>query len=194
MLVLSILQRTSMGLRDSHTLALDSILTHGSFHYLIERYATFSEEISTEDPQIYPTYKRNVYSQVWGTTDCLEETLANAFILNACPLWSGTQRNYIEFLFSRQRDGYRQAVEVGKENSQAMFDQLEAQIVGRNRANAERNLRSSSTNNARNSPRLSGYIEANTPFRLVGLPVYLVNDCKSPEEFERIVEMLFPQL
>lgn len=194
MLVLSILQRTSLGLRDSHTLALDATLTHGSFHYLIERYATFSEDISTEDPQIYPIYKRNVYSQVWGTTDCLEETLANAFILRAFPLWSGTQRNYIEFLFSRQREGYRQAVEVGKEKDQVLFDQLEAQIVGKNRACFERNLRSSSTNNARNNPRLSEYIEANTPFRLVGLPIYLVNDCKSPENFERIVEMLFPQL
>lgn len=194
MLVLSILKRTSMGLRDSHTLALDAILTHGSFHYLIERFATFSEDISTKDPHIYPTYKRNVYSQVWGTTDCLEETLANAFSLKACPLWSGTQRNYIKYLFSRQRDGYRQAVEVDKENEQAMFDQLEAQIIERNQACTEKNLQSSSANNTRNSPRLSEYIEVYTPFRLVGLPVYLVNDCKSPENFERIVEMLFPQL
>lgn len=194
MLVLSTLKRTCMGLRDSHTLALDAILTHGSFHHLIERYATFSEDTSTEDPQIYPTYKRDVYSQVWGTKDCLEETLANAFIVKACSLWSGAHRNYIEFLFSRQRDGYRQAVGVGMENSQAMFDQLEAQIVGRNRAYVERNLRSSSMNNARNTPQLSEYIEANTPFRLIGLPVYLVNDCKRPEDFERIVEVLFPQL
>ena len=180
MLVLSILQRTSMGLRDAHTLALDSILTHGSFHYLIERYATFSEDSSSvEAPQIYPNYKRNIYSQVWGTTDCFEETLANAFVLRANPMWSKIQRNYIEFLFTRQRDGYRQAIEVGKENSHGMFDQLETQIV---------------SHRPRNIPRLSEYIEANIPFRLFRLPVYLVNDCNCPEDFDGIVEMLFPQL
>ena len=180
MLVLSILQRTSMGLRDAHTLALDSILTHGSFHYLIERYATFSEDSSSvEAPRIYPNYKRNIYSQVWGTTDCFEETLANAFVLRANPMWSKIQRNYIEFLFTRQRDGYRQAIEVGKENSHGMFDQLETQIV---------------SHRPRNIPRLSEYIEANIPFRLFRLPVYLVNDCNCPEDFDRIVEMLFPQL
>lgn len=178
MLVLSILQRTSMGLRDSHTLALDSILTHGSFHYLIERYATLSEDTSVETPYIYPNYKRNIYSHVWGTADCLEEILANALILKAHPSWSIMQRTYMEFLIYRQRDGYRQSLGVDKKNIQAITDSLEMQIVGRNR----------------DIPRLTEYIEANIPFRLFGLPVYLVNDCKGIDDFERIVEMLFPLL
>ncbi len=194
MLVLSILQRTSMGLRDSHTLALDSILTHGAFHYLIERYATFSEDTSVEAPYIYPNYKRNIYSQVWGTADCLEETLANALILRAHPSWSIIQRTYIEFLIHRQRNGYRQSLEVSNENIQAITDSLEMQIIGRNRAKSEGSLHSSIWYKSRNIPRLTEYIEANIPFRLFGLPVYLVNDCKGVDDFERIVEMLFPLL
>lgn len=180
MFVLSIIQRTHMSLRDAHTLALDSILTHGSFHYLIERYATLSESLlNTQRPKIYPTYKRDIYSNVWGTTECIEETLANTFILKAHPLWSKTQREAIEYIIRRQREGYCQAVGLCTDKYEDLYDQLEGQIV---------------KESPRNSPKLSEYINANLPFRMIGLPVYLVNDCTVFEDFEQIIEVLFPQL
>jgi hypothetical protein len=104
------------------------------------------------------------------------------------------QRSYIDFLINRQRDGYRQSLEVNKNNIQAIMDSLEMQIVGGNRTKSEGGLNSSFRYKSRNIPRLFEYIEANIPFRLFGLPVYLVNDCKGLNDFERIVEMFFPLL
>jgi hypothetical protein len=194
MLVLSLIHRSSLGLRDSHTLALDSILTHGSFHYLIERYTTLVEIKTPQNQQVYSKYKRNIYSEVWGTTECYEETLANAFILKAHPFWEKKQRTIIEKLIGNQRDGYSQAIEIARENTQRIYDRLEEQLLDKSLETRDKYLRRGTMSSTKCIPKLDEYIEGNTPFRLIGLPVYLVNDCKRTEDFERIIELFFPQI
>jgi hypothetical protein len=182
MLILSILERSELSLRDSHALALDAVLAHGAFHYLFERYATLKDSAPQDKAELYPNYKRNVYRKVWGTADCLEETLANDFVFRAFPSWDRPQKTYLEFLFARQRSGYCQAVACDKTAIQDMYVRLEESLLDEVRTSDKE------------TPCLSEFIERNIPFRLMGLPVYLVNDCKNPETFERIIDILFPQL
>lgn len=188
MLFLSILQRTALDFREAHTLALDSVLTHGSFHYLFERYATLAgNNIPPEDTLIYPMYKKRIYQEYWGTTECYEETLANAFIFLSYPLWDHRKKGYLEFLIQRQREGYCQALDMTSNNLQDIFNQLEVQIL------MKRSKDYSSISHF-NLPCLEDYIKASIPFRFLGLPIYLVNDCNKAENFNRIVEILFPRL
>jgi hypothetical protein len=182
MLILSILERSELSLRDSHTLALDAVLTHGAFHYLLERYATLNDPAPQDKAELYPNYKRNVYRKVWGTADCLEETLANDFVLKAFPSWDRPQKTYLEFLYARQRHGYCEAVACDPGTIWDMYGRLEKSLLGEGRTDGTK------------IPCLSEFVERNIPFRLMGLPVYLVNDCKTPETFARIIEILFPQL
>jgi hypothetical protein len=189
MLVLTVLQRTNMSLRDSHKLALDSVLTHGSFHYLFERYSTLADTFLPLTTRRYLNYRENIYSKIWGTPKCVEETLANLFIYKVYSNWTKSQKKMIEFFITRQRDGYCQALEMRKEDYQFLYNQLEIQLQG-----SELKNNTSQSMKVSKMPKLLEYIERNMPFRFIGLPIYLVNDCQKPEDFERIVETLFPQL
>lgn len=177
MYLLSIIKSTHMTLREAHTLALDSILTHGSFHYLLERYCILVDD-STEVEELYSVYKKKVYSQTWGTEECLEETLANAFVFKAHPLWDKRHRDFIRALYVRQRAGYQQAHNLNAKKYTEHFQTLESQL----RVPKEQ------------TPSLQEYIHKNIPFRYIGLPVYLVNDCRRLEDFMHIVEVLFPHI
>lgn len=175
MYLLSILNNSRLTLRESHTLALDSILTHGSFHYLIERYCTLMDGSQVDGEKLYTIYKKEIYSQVWGTQKCIEETLANAFVLEAYPSWDKRYKDYLRYFYSRQREGYFQACHLKHEDYRELLQILELQLT-----------------QERGEPSLFEFIQMNIPFRYLGLPVYLVNDCEDIEVFLSIVQVLFP--
>lgn len=191
MYLFSIIRQTQMSLREAHTLALDSILTHVSFHYLIERYCILIDDVGNEQEGLYPFYKKKVYSQSWGTQECIEETLANAFVLKAYSQWDEGKKDYLQSLYVRQRDGYRQAYNLKSGQYRELFKALETQLKA-----PLKEISYSSEDGAvfKQKPNLYGFIHKNTPFRFMGLPVYLVNDCCKLEEFIRIVELLFPEI
>lgn len=191
MYLFSILRQTHMTLREAHTLALDSTLTHASLHYLIERYCILMDDVGNDNNGLYPTYKKKMYSQTWGTQECLEETLANAFVLKAYPQWDECNRNYIRSLFARQRDGYSQAHDLKHEHYQEFFKALERQLKGQMKG---KGCNSEGNPAMNNKPSLYGFIHKNIPFRFMGLPIYLVNDCSKLEDFMCIVELLFPEI
>lgn len=180
MYLLSMLRQTSMTLREAHTLALDSVLTHVSFHYLIERYCILLDDVGRNNEGLYPAYKRKIYSQTWGTQDCLEETLANAFVLKAHPHWTDEQKDTIRSVYARQREGYIQAHNLNPEHYRELCCLLESQLKAQRREY--------------DAPSLYDFVHKNLPFRFIGLPVYLVNDCGKLAEFIQIVELLFPQI
>ncbi|HHY26620.1 MAG TPA: hypothetical protein GX523_07705, partial [Desulfitobacterium dehalogenans] len=135
MYLLSILRQTSMTLREAHTLALDSVLTHVSFHYLIERYCILLDDVGKDSDGLYPAYKKKIYSQTWGTQECLEETLANAFVLTAHPHWTVRQKDYIQSLYARQREGYIQAHNLNTKHYRELYYILEEQLKAQGREN-----------------------------------------------------------
>lgn len=185
MYILSIIRQTRMTLREAHTLALDSILTHGSFHYLLERYCLLIHEVAIDEEGLYPIYKKKIYSQTWGTKECLEETLANAYVFQAYPHWDYRQKDFLGSLYSRQRSGYKEAQALISEDLveyREIFQTLEGQI------------RVLSKDKLKSNPSLYEYAHKSIPFRFMGLPVYLVNDCKKIEDFISIVQLLFPQI
>ena len=189
MYLLSILKNSSLSLRESHTLALDSILTHGSFHYLIERFCTLRDNSQIGEEKLYSIYKKRIYCQVWGTQECFEETLANAFVFESNPSWDRRHLDYIRSLYSRQREGYFQGCQLKSEDYQELLQILENQLIGEKE---DRNLKGNIKQD--NQPSLYDFIHTNIPFRYLGLPVYLVNDCEKLEDFMNIVQILFPQI
>jgi len=186
MYLLSIVRQTRMSLREAHTLALDSVLTHGSFHYLLERYCILVDDVSKDEEGLYAAYKKNIYSQTWGTQDCIEETLANAFVFKSYPHWPESKKDYIISLYRRQREGYIQASDLEFHDYLELHEALERQIKGQSIHKTQCFDKTQST------PNLYEFMHMNNPFRFMGLPVYLVNDCKRQEDFIRIVQLLFP--
>ncbi|MEL1135530.1 hypothetical protein AAC978_10120 [Desulfitobacterium sp. THU1] len=191
MYLFSILRQTQMTLREAHTMALDSLLTHGSFHYLVERYCILIDDVGNESDGLYPTYKKKIYSQTWGTRDCLEETLANAFVFEAYPQWDEARKNYVQSLYARQRDGYHQACELEPEHYRELFQTLEGQIKAQGKG---KGYDSEGNSKVSDIPTLYDFVYRNRLFRFIGLPVYLVNDCRNLEDFIHIIELLFPQI
>lgn len=82
---------------------------HCYFHYLLEN-ATCLMELISDTPSLYGNYISNLYINVFNTTDCLEEALANRFILefaSECRLG----RKYLQRKLSLQGDGYRNFID-----------------------------------------------------------------------------------
>lgn len=176
---LNILETTGLPLAETHKFSLEMVLAHGGFHYLVERYAEICSH-SCPEPDLtlhllhYPRYKREVYSPSWGTEQCYEETLANAYLFQNHPDWDKQRLDYLRPFYARQRGGYAQAAELEAYSLSSLYSQLENQI-GRQGALS-----------------LEQWVRQNTPFSAEQLPVYLVNDGLEDAEFEKILEVLFP--
>jgi len=108
-------------------------------------------------------------------------------------------------LFLRQREGYKQAQALSVEEYQKLFAQFEEQLQCirkelKHQSNTQTKVQTKASTKAptkassKENPSLYDFIHRNIPFRYFGLPVYLVNDCKSKETFQRLVEVLFPRL
>ena len=192
MFLLSILQKSNLDFREAQTLALDAALTHGAFHYLLERYSILAQNYLHFIDLLYPKYKKDIYSKHWGTSKCYEETLANAFIFLCLFNCNKDQenirsKNYLKYLMLRQREGYCQAVDIDFMNVYKIFTSLELQL------GIDRVQQYSHSNN-KEMPSLYKYVEAYIPFRYFGLPVFLVNDCRKESDFDIILEIIFPEL
>ena len=77
---------------------------HELFHYLIENASTIME-IEYKDPLIYINYLSNIYCKVFNTSECLEEALANSYLLersNLCHI----NKEYLKKGLLSQGEGY----------------------------------------------------------------------------------------
>lgn len=169
---LNILERTKLSLKESHTLALQCVLAHSAFHYLVERFAEYHASSG------YLNYKRDVYSHCWGTRECLEETLANNYVFQNHPEWINLKVRYVNQLYTLQRGGYVEAANSKELDLSRLYSKLEFQIKRKDESP--------------DSHLLQMWIKQNIPFDADQLPVYLVNDGFEDVEFEEILELLFP--
>lgn len=167
--LLDIMERTGFAFNEAHRFALECVQAHGAFHNLVERYASLTNRISS-----YPRYKREIYSPLWGTKECIEETLANAYLFQNHPEWEDLKLHYVHQLFYKQRDGYAQAAWIKPSTVAFLYRELESLIGGRKNQTLEE------------------WIKHRTPFCVEQLPVYLVNDGFEDSEFEKAIEIVFP--
>jgi hypothetical protein len=80
------------------------LFMHSLFHYLTECAAS-TVEIILQDPSIYTNYQSSIYEAVFNSHDCLEETLANTYLLarsDVCHI----ERGYLEEMLLKQGPGY----------------------------------------------------------------------------------------
>jgi len=178
-LLINILETTGLSLGKAHAFALECVQSHGAFHYLVERYAERGTRSCfalgrTSALSHYPRYKKEVYAPMWGTQDCIEETLANVYLFQNHPEWDEEKRRYVLQLYARQRDGYGQAAELEPNALSAYYTRLEKSIGGQGTQTLEQ------------------WIRLQTPFRADRFPIYLVNDDLENSKFEEILEIIFP--
>lgn len=167
-LLINIMEMTGLSFGRAHAFSLECIQSHGAFHNLIERYTEIQPAAQ------YPCYKKEVYSQLWGTESCFEETLANAYIFQNNSELDELRIGYLRYLYGRQRDGYAQAAELEKDDISVLYSLLQNQI-GRQSAFS-----------------LEQWIGQKTPFNSEQLPVYLVNEGLENSEIELVLEAFFP--
>lgn len=173
--LLNILEKTKLNIGEAHAFSLKCVQSHGAFHYLVEQFA----ERYASSHTYYLSYKRDVYCQCWGTGECFEETLANAYVLQNHPEWDNLRVSYLRQLYARQRGGYVQAAKLETADLSALYSQLEDQIVRQDAPTG--------------SLLLEQWIKRKTPFNAEQLPIYLVNDGLADSEFEEILELFFPE-
>ena len=80
------------------------LFMHSLFHYLTECAAS-TLEIILQDPSIYTNYQSSIYEAVFNSHDCLEESLANTYLLarsDVCHI----ERTYLEEMLLKQGPGY----------------------------------------------------------------------------------------
>ncbi len=96
--------------------AYEILLRHELFHFRIESFA-LNAELMLESA-LYVPYLMNVYSEDYGTDDCLEEALANATVLESAKITRIFQEAYripgkfwdsiiASVFFDKQPPGYR---------------------------------------------------------------------------------------
>jgi hypothetical protein len=74
------------------------------FHYITECEAS-TIEITLQNPYIYTNYHSSIYEKVFNSSDCLEEALANSYLLSrseACHI----EKGYLENMLLKQGPGY----------------------------------------------------------------------------------------
>jgi hypothetical protein len=87
---------------------------HSLYHYLIEN-AVSILEIILNQKDVYIKYFSNVYSQEFNSAKCIEESLANRYLLKR---WSehSLNKEFLIQILSNQGEGYKQFIKyLGKE-------------------------------------------------------------------------------
>ena len=112
---------------------------HEHFHHKVESFGFRLLISSCKDK--YRKYKHNVYRHTYGTSECLEESMANADIYNRLDekkysnslkpeIRQGVRKYLKEELFLMQPPGYREAVHyLNKEDYQEGLFSLKSQIL-----------------------------------------------------------------
>jgi hypothetical protein len=80
------------------------LFMHSIFHYITEC-ATSILEIILQDPTLYPNYLTSIYEKVFNSNNCLEETLANTYLLARSDLCH-IERGYLKVMLLKQGPGY----------------------------------------------------------------------------------------
>ena len=89
---------------DSARAAFLYLFIHSAFHYLTECIAS-TIEIIHQNPNFYTIYHSRVYENTFYSSDCLEESLANRYLLSRnkeCHI----EKKYLEQMLLKQGPGY----------------------------------------------------------------------------------------
>lgn len=89
---------------DSVKAAFFYLYIHEFFHYLIEN-ASINLEIEYDDPSLYINYLSDIYTKVFNTSECMEESLANSYLFDRSDL-SHIEKQYLERKLLHQHPGY----------------------------------------------------------------------------------------
>jgi hypothetical protein len=93
---------------DSVKAAFLYLFNHALFHYITEN-ASSVLEILSGNPSLYTNYQFNLYSKLFNSTDCLEETLANSYLFEKAEQCH-IDKQYLREELSSQAKGYKQFV------------------------------------------------------------------------------------
>jgi hypothetical protein len=81
------------------------LFIHELFHYFVDN-ATSILEITIGKSGLYTKYSSDIYCKVYGTSECLEEALANRYLFGRYKTF-GMKRDYLRRNLLRQKPGYR---------------------------------------------------------------------------------------
>jgi hypothetical protein len=106
--------------KDLMLAAFSAIFLHEHFHHKVESLGIRLHVVLGHP--VYEDYKKNVYSRVFKTDDCLEEALANAYSyhrindetysnFNYPHLMKGVVQGYLQQKFPYEPPGYRRAID-----------------------------------------------------------------------------------
>jgi hypothetical protein len=112
---------------DSVKAAFFYLYLHELFHNLIENVST-KMEIEYRDPLLYINYLSNIYSKVFNTSKCLEESLANSYLFersNLCHI----EKQFLEHELLSQGEGYNNFIDYVGEKFNNGLRQLISQII-----------------------------------------------------------------
>lgn len=90
---------------DSIKSAFLYLFVHELYHHIVENAASIIEIISQES-HLYSRYYADVYSQVFNTSDCIEEALSNTYLFQ----WAEQchiDRDFLKEVLLKQGPGYR---------------------------------------------------------------------------------------
>ena len=100
--------RTKMKLKDTRYTksAMLYFYIHCLFHHLFENIVT-SIEILTADPYLYMNYVKSIYCETFNSRFCLEEALANSFLLLLAED-TRISKKHLEKILRSQGEGYNE--------------------------------------------------------------------------------------
>src|SRR5215216_6237566 len=93
---------------DSVKAAFLYLFNHALFHYITEN-ASSMLEIASDNPNLYTNYQFNIYSKLFNSSDCIEETLANSYLFEKAEQCH-IDKQYLKEELSNQTKGYKQFV------------------------------------------------------------------------------------
>ena len=106
--------------------ALIYLYIHCLFHYLLENASSLMELIS-DNPSLYGTYISNIYVNVFNSKACIEEALANRFMLQFASEYRIDEK-YLKSKLLLQGEGYRDFIHFSGKNFQRGKRRLLSQI------------------------------------------------------------------
>jgi hypothetical protein len=111
---------------DSARAAFLYLFIHSAFHYLTECIAG-TIEIIHQNPNVYTIYHSRVYENTFYSCDCLEESLANRYLLSKnkeCHI----EKKYLEQMLLKQGPGYTDFVKSSESKFSGGLRELISQI------------------------------------------------------------------
>lgn len=95
--------------RDAAKLALEVLLRHEWMHYQVEVFATYLEDLY--DTALYTQYMEDAYQANFAGSNCIEESVANAYVANSAAVRKfvppGTFNDLFELSTLSQPEAYR---------------------------------------------------------------------------------------